>query len=260
MRFFILITLLYFFAGCSVKEYKLFQVEEQEKGQADNNSISHIEKTPSRQELNIAYSAKIIPNDILEIDIYNMNKRSNIMMREGGTATLPNNKYIVYGDGTILLPLLNSVSVQGLSIKELNNQLTQKYREFLKSPYVKSSIKNHKIYVLGEVVKKGVIPIPGETISVIEAIAQSGGLTDHAVRDRIRVISEEGGKYVMNTLNLHNFNTLNSHNLMLKNNSIVYIEPKESKAIKVKINDYLPIIQAVSSVLSTFVNIKYLGN
>jgi len=259
MRFLILITLFYFFSGCSVKEYKLFQVENQEKSQS-SNKLSQIEKTPLRQELNIAYSSKIIPNDILEIDIYNMNKKSNIMMNEKGPTTTPSNKYVVYADGTILLPLLNSVSVQGLSIKELNSKLTQKYREFLKAPYVKSSIKNHKIYVLGEVVKKGVIPISGETISVIEAIAQSGGLTDHAVRNRIRVISEESGKYVMHTLDLHNFKTLNSHNLMLKNNSIVYIEPKESKAIKVKINDYLPIIQAVSSVLSTFVNIKYLGN
>jgi hypothetical protein len=47
---------------------------------------------------------------------------------------------------------------------------------------------------------------------------------------------------------------------MLKQNSIVYVEPKNSKAVTVAINDYLPIIQAVGSVLGTFVSIKYLSN
>jgi polysaccharide export outer membrane protein len=234
-----------FFSACSVKEYKLFQEE-------NPQNISE------PQELNITYSSKIVPNDILTIDIYNMNKKSNIMMPDKGVSSVPDNNYVVYPDGSIILPLLNSVNIEGLTIKELSTKLTNDYREFLKAPYVKASIKNHKIFVLGEVVKRGVIPIEGETISVIEAIARSGGLTDHAIRSHVRVISEEHGKYVMRTLNLNKFSTLNSHSLMLKHNSIVYIEPKGTKAVRVAINDYLPIMQAVSSVLGTFLTIDYL--
>ncbi len=245
MRFSILFLSIYLFTGCSVKEYKLFQ---QEKPQ----------EAISTQELNISYSSKSTPNDILEIDIINMNRRSNIMMNDRGITTVPSNRYVVYEDGTILLPLINSVSVVGLTIKELNHKLTSQYKEFLKAPYIKSSIKNHKVYVLGEVTKQGVVPLEGESISVIEVIARSGGLTDQALRSHIRIISEQNGKYVMQTLNFNNFSTLNSHNLMLKNNSIVYIEPKDTKAVRVAINDYLPILQAISSTLSTFVNIKYL--
>ena len=244
MKIFIIFSML-FFSACSVKEYKLFQEEE-------NKNISE------PQELNITFSSKIVPNDILTIDIYNMNKKSNIMMPDSGVSTVPDNSYVVYSDGTIILPLLNAVKVEGQTIKELNDNLTNKYREFLKSPYVKASVKNHKIFVLGEVVKRGVVPIEGETISVIEAIARSGGLTDHAIRSQVRVISEEHGRYVMRTLDLNKFSTLNSHNLMLKHNSIVYIEPKGTKAVRVAINDYLPIMQAISSVLGTFLTIDYL--
>lgn len=245
MKIVLLISML-FFSACSVKEYKLFQKE-------------NMEHSPS-QELNITYSSKIVPNDVLSIDIYNMNQRSNIMMSNTGVGVVPDNNYVVYADGSIILPLLNTVNVQGLTIQEMNELLTAKYREFLKAPYVKATVKNHKVYVLGEVVTNGVVPIEGETISVIEVIAKSGGLTDKAVRDRIRIISEENGKYVLNTLNLNEFSTLNMHNLMLKQNSIVYVEPKNSKAVTVAINDYLPIIQAVGSVLGTFVSIKYLSN
>jgi polysaccharide export outer membrane protein len=243
MKIAILFFLL-FFSACSIKEYKLFQEE-------------NTQNVSQPQELNITYSSKVIPNDILKIDIYNMNKKSNIMMNDKGY-TPPDNTFVVYPDGSIILPLLNSVHVEGLTIKEINELLTNRYREYLNTPYVKASIKNHRIFVLGEVVKRGVVPIEGETISVIEAIAQSGGLTDHAIRSHVRIISEENGKYILRTLDLSKLTTLNSHSLMLKHNSIVYIEPKGTKAVRVAINDYLPIMQAISSVLGTFLTIDYL--
>ena len=245
----ILISSLVVFSGCSVKEYKLFQQK-------------NVEQFSQTEDINITYSSKIVPNDILKIDIYNMNQKSNIMMQDSKynstTSQQEDNTYVVYPDGTIILPLLNEVTVEGFTIKELNMELTNRYRDFLKSPYVKASIKNHKVFVLGEVVKRGVVPIEGETISVIEAIAKSGGLTDYAIRNRIRVISEENGRYTLRTLNLNQFDTLNSQSLVLKHNSILYIEPKSTKAIRVTINDYLPIIQAASSILSTFLTIEIL--
>jgi len=239
-----------FFLGCSGKDYRLFNKENSE----------HMPQLS--EDLNISYQAKIIPNDILQIDIYNMNQKSNIMMQDSRyinpTMVKDDNSYIVYADGTILLPLLNQVSVKGFTLKELNEELTNRYKSFLNAPYIKVRIKNHKVYVLGEVNKRGVVPIEGETISLIEVLAQVGGLTDHAIRNRIRIISEDEGKYTLHTVNLNNFDTLNHHNLMLKHNSIVYIEPKNMKATSVLINDYLPIMQAISSVLGTFLTIDYL--
>jgi polysaccharide export outer membrane protein len=246
---------MFFFSACSVKEYKLFQEEKSKL-----NKEVDFETSSKTQEINITYASKIMPNDILKIDIYNMNKKSNIMMGEKGGSYTPENKYIVYTDGTILLPLLNSVKVQGFTIKELNQFLTNRYKDFLKIPYVKASVENRKVYILGEVTKQGAISMDGETISVIEVIAKAGGLTDYAIRNKIRIISKENGKHILRTLNLNKFSTLNSENLLLKNNSIVYIEPKSTKAVRVTINDYLPIIQAMSSVLSTFLTVEILKN
>jgi polysaccharide export outer membrane protein len=245
MLFFVL-----FFIGCSGKEYRLFEKE----------NLEHMPQIS--EDLNISYQSRVVPNDILQIDIYNMNQKSNIMMQDSrysGSVAIDDNSYMVYEDGTITLPLLNSVPVKGLTIKELNEDLTRRYRAFLNKPYIKASIKNHKVYVLGEVIKRGVIPIEGDTISVIEVLAKAGGLTDHAVRNRIRIISEDNGKYRLHTLNLNRFDTLNNNNLMLKHNSIVYVEPKNTKAIKVAINDYSPIMQAISTVLGTFLTIDYLN-
>jgi len=244
----ILLVSVLFFSACSVKEYKLFQ----EESTTEKQNLQP-------QKLNISYVSKVTVNDVLKIDIYNMNRRSNIMLNEKGAVITPDNKYVVYSDGTIQLPLLNSVQVAGLTIKALNRELTKKYRRYLKQPYVKASVLNHKVFVLGEVAKRGPIAMEGESISIIEVLAKAGGLTDYAIRDRVRIISEENGEYILRTLNLNKFSTLNNSSLMLKHNSIVYIEPKDTKAVRVALNDYVPIIQTISSVLSTFVTISILN-
>ena len=138
--------------------------------------------------------------------------------------------------------------------------MTEKYKKYLNEPRVKSKVKNHKIYVFGEI-NTGVIPIVGNSMSIIEVIAKAGGLSDYAIRDRVRIISEHQGKYRMRTLDLTKLSTLNTHNLMVKYNSIVYVEPKSTKAVKIAIDDYLPFLKVLTTALNTFLMIDVIkGN
>jgi len=91
--------------GCSVKDYQLFQ-------DANNSSINQ------SQYIDISYESKIVPDDILSIDIYNMNQKSNILRDStllGSVSTEPKNRYVVESDGTVYLPLLQEVKVSGLT-------------------------------------------------------------------------------------------------------------------------------------------------
>jgi polysaccharide export outer membrane protein len=248
MRYINVALFIWLSTGCSVKEYQLFTNEEP----------SYISQS---QDINISYDSKIVADDILTIDIYNMNQKSNILKNSILNSKQSNqNEYIVSANGTIYLPLLQELRVSGFTANELSKEFTQKYKRYLKQPYVKVAIKNHKVFVLGEVEKQGIVPIEGNSISVIEAISHSGGLTDHAARNRIRIVSKEGGKYKIRTLDMSKLSTLNIDNLILKHNSIVYVEPRSSKAIKVGVQDYLPVLQAISGVASTFLTIDYISN
>ena len=248
MKYIKSIILVLFFIGCSGKEYQLFENKNPEL-------ISGV------QDINISYESKIIVDDVLAIDIYNMNQKSNIFKKSITTETTnsQNNEYIVSEEGTIYLPLLHEVSVVGYTAKNLSKYITEQYKKYLKEPYVKVAIKNHKVFVLGEVKKEGSVPLKGNRISVIEAIANSGGLTDYAARNKIRVISKEAGKYKMRTLNMSKLSTLNIDNLMLRNNSIVYVQPRDGKATSVAIRDYMPILQAISSIATTLLAFDYIS-
>ncbi len=205
-----------FFMGCSIKEYTMFQ-----------NDDPTLERPI---ELNVTFESRILPDDILSIDIYNMNQKSNILrdsnLLNQGRTVASQNQYVVESDGTIYLPLIKEVNVEGLTSKELSRYLTEKYTKYLRDPYVKAQITNHRVYVFGEVAKQGVVPIAGNSISLIEALSKSGGLTGDAVLDRVRVISKINGKNILRTVNLRDFKTLNMSTLMVGNNSIVYVEPR----------------------------------
>ncbi len=237
-----------FFMGCSIKEYTMFQ-----------NDDPTLERPI---ELNVTFESRILPDDILSIDIYNMNQKSNILrdsnLLNQGRTVASQNQYVVESDGTIYLPLIKEVNVEGLTSKELSRYLTEKYTKYLRDPYVKAQITNHRVYVFGEVAKQGVVPIAGNSISLIEVLSKSGGLTGDAVLDRVRVISKINGKNILRTVNLRDFKTLNMSTLMVGNNSIVYVEPMASKAYKLGINNYIPLINAIGSISGTLLNVNTL--
>ena len=92
----------------------------------------------------------------------------------------------VSGDGTISLPLLGIVPVEGLSTKQaeekLRGLLSDKY---LTDPqvwvFVKEA-KSRKVSVVGAVEKPGSIEMLGDR-TLLEAISEAGGLTHQAGRD-----------------------------------------------------------------------------
>ena len=70
----------------------------------------------------------------------------------------------VDGEGTIYLPRTNRIFVKGLSIKELNKLLDQRYKEFVKFPAAEVEVSSYrpiKVLVNGEVANPGVKTLEG---------------------------------------------------------------------------------------------------
>ena len=77
-----------------------------------------------------------------------------------------NQDAIVRPDGRISFPLVGDVLAAGLTIPELDEELTQRLKDFLKYPEVSISIKKFggkKVIVLGQVDEPGVYSVTGAT-------------------------------------------------------------------------------------------------
>ncbi|MGP9801280.1 polysaccharide biosynthesis/export family protein [Rheinheimera sp. NSM] len=96
--------------------------------------------------------------------------------------------------GNINYPFLGSIKATGRTLKELEQLIYQGLKgDYLIEPNVYVGIDEYRpFYIHGEVKKPGAYPYqPGMTVN--QAVALAGGLTERASRDRI-VIAREANK------------------------------------------------------------------
>jgi polysaccharide export outer membrane protein len=99
-------------------------------------------------------------------------------------------------DGFVSLPLLGNVNVAGLSTDQLGTLLAAKYASYVVTPQVTVSvvdIRSRTVFVMGQVGKAGSYPLLTQT-TVLQLIAQAGGLTPFAKRKNIYVLRASMGQ------------------------------------------------------------------
>ena len=182
-------------------------------------------------------------NDLLSIVVSSMNAEANqqfnlytISAAQGnvnsGTISQVSG-FLVDQDGNIQFPMLGTIKALGLTKKQLKEIITRGLVEknLLYDPVVNIRYLNYKVTVLGEVAHPTVINVPGEKITLLEALGLAGDLTLYAQRDNVLIIHEEegGGKRVAKRINLNDDELLTSPYYYLKSNDIVYVAPNKSR-------------------------------
>ena len=126
---------------------------------------------------------------------------------------------LVRPDGMISIPLLGDIQASGLTPLQLADQIATKLKKFVQNPNVSveiSQIHSKVVYLLGEVAKKGPVDMtPGMTL--LEAIASAGGLTDFANTKKIYILRNVAGDH--QTIAVHYKEALKGNaalNLVLK--------------------------------------------
>ena len=98
-------------------------------------------------------------------------------------------------DGFISLPLLGDVHVAGMTANQLAQELRSKLASYVVSAPVTVSvvdIRSRQVFMTGQVGKPGGYPLIAP-ITVLQLIAQAGGLTTFANRKDIVVLRNVGG-------------------------------------------------------------------
>ena len=103
---------------------------------------------------------------------------------------------VVRPDGKISLPMLNDVAAAGLTPEQLAKVIEQAATKYVRDPgatVMVKQINSRKVYVIGEVAKPGTFPL-GNNMTVLQAIAEAGGLLEHAKKSDVVVVRSEQGK------------------------------------------------------------------
>jgi len=155
---------------------------------------------------------------------------SGVTQAVGGSApTSPG--YQVDIEGNIVFQGLGKIYIEGLTKEALKDTLDNRLLPFLQHPYYSIRFLNYKFTVMGEVVRPGIITIPGEKINILEAIALAGDLSTYANRDSVFIIRETNNKREFAWLNLTKPSIMGSPYFYLQQNDIVIVEPTKKKSI-----------------------------
>ncbi len=165
--------------------------------------------------------------------------------------------YLVEADGKIQMPYIGKVQAEGLTRLQLEDSLTQQFKEYTKNPVVNVRFLNYNYSVMGEVNKKGTFNMVNERTTILEAISMAGDLTDFGKRDNVLVIREVNGVRNYARVNLLSKNLFKSPYYYLRTNDVVYVEPVKSKFIARKgVPQYLAIAAVGLSLLITVINLR----
>jgi polysaccharide export outer membrane protein len=220
--------------------------------------------------------AIIEPNDILAINIASLSfvpdDKPSLVFLNGGlvysqgntgsmggggtlsssnTGTAVANSYLVDSAGFIDYPRVGRLKMAGLSINAAKIQMANLLKDYLKSPTVEIRIVNYRITMLGEVDRPGPIYTTNHKMTILDAIATSGGIPITGRKDNILVIREVDGKREFARVDLNSKNIFYSPYYYLHQNDIVYVEP--SGVAKQEGNEflrvYLPNIMGMMSLI-----------
>lgn len=200
--------------------------------------------------------------DILSITVSSLSNEATVIFNTPNlpmtpnAATTPNMPqtagYLVGQDGTIKFPVLGNIVAAGLTQKQLEKNITQLLieKKLLFDPIVSSRFLNFRVTVLGEVNHPGVVTVPSEQISVLEAIGQAGDLTIYGLRDNVILIRQEGPDKLITRLDLNSSKIFQSPYYYLKSNDVIYVEPAKDKIASTSLfQQRIPIILSGMSLL-----------
>jgi polysaccharide export outer membrane protein len=105
---------------------------------------------------------------------------------------------LVRPDGMISMSLLGDVKASDKTPLQLADDIAAKLKKFIRDPNVTvvlSQMNSKKVYLIGEVGKTGPIEMtPGMTL--LEAIATAGGVSEYANKKKIYILRDEAGKHL----------------------------------------------------------------
>lgn len=251
MRIFIFVfltfSLLSVLSSCSYKQDQLLFQQKQ-----GFDSIANITPAPT------AYY-RIQPQDILQIRnlqniSYVIGDAPSATTSAGGSSNaFQGQQFQVEEDGTVALPVIGRVQVEGLTRQEASNKIEEMYRKtLLKDPIIELKIVNLKITILGEIKTPGNYLLVKDKTTLVELIGEAGGLTEKANGKNVEIIRGDPAHPTIKRIDLSNIRSLSDPAGILQNGDIIYIAQNKRAIQSDKISTFSTIIQPALIILNTF--------
>jgi polysaccharide export outer membrane protein len=205
-----------------------------------------LEKKSDTTSINeiIVPELRIQKNDIISIQVYSAstkpeidelyNLKTIVTTNAQGSNT---NGFLVDMKGNIEYPRLGVFHVEGLTKDELALQIKKRLTEpivLLVDPTVLIRFQDLQITVLGQVNAPGLLKIPGEQITILEAIGLAGDINEYGKLDGVKVIRKVDNKIQTGIIDLTSNTLFSSPYFQLMQNDVIMVQASKKKLKKME--------------------------
>jgi polysaccharide export outer membrane protein len=247
-RAFQMLVLLVIITSCGVNSNVMFKVP---KGEINYDSIPMAPLEDYRISIDDKITFSLTTNDGAQI----IDMISGVSER-GQTGVNPH-EFVVRRNGEVELPVIGNVAIAGLTIEECEDTLTKRFSMY-QSPFVQVKVTNQRVIVFpGNGSDAKVIPLVNSNTTLMEAIAQAGGITERGKANTIKLMRKVDGKREVYGIDLSTIEGLKYVDMIVQANDYIYIEPTPDLGKEVA-EDVVPIISIFSSAIIIFSAISLL--
>jgi len=199
------------------------------------NYLEEIKDTSFKKNVFIAEPI-IQKNDLLSIQVYSasLDPTVDVLYNTMSAANMGGQNmqfsgYLVDIKGNIEVPRIGTIPVEGLKKSELEEIIKARLKDVLTKPNVIVRFLNFRITVLGEVRSPGILSIPTERLTIMEAVGMAGGITEFGKIKEVKILRENNGVRQLGTLDLTSQNIFESPYYQLQQNDVVLVDQTRYK-------------------------------
>ncbi|MGY5353873.1 polysaccharide biosynthesis/export family protein [Wenyingzhuangia sp. IMCC45467] len=227
-----------------------------------NKRTTYLQGSTTEEIYNLQHKTfKTQVNDILIIKVNSKDEElTNFFnsLAEGGQQTggvMNINPYLsgyrIDPHGNIRLPYIGEMNVLGYSTDEIRINIEKELAKYIQNKdsfFVDVKYAGIKYTIIGQIEKPGTSYLMQYEANIIDAIANSGDITEYGNRTNIEVIRQEENGLKKYEIDLTDIKTFNSDVFLIKNNDIINIKPIKQKPIGLGTTG----LSVFNTILSTF--------
>ncbi len=194
-------------------------------------------------------------NDELTLRIITANKESAAMFGAQRTSLSASNNgitYPIHEDGTIDIPYLSHIPVEGLTLEEAETFLTAQIKPYVPDAQVKLALSTSTFCVIGDA-GRGYYNIYKERLTIYQALALCGGLNDSGNYGNVKIVRETNDGTKIVSFDLRSKSLIDSEFYYIYPNDIIYVDVTKKSFWAV--NSYSGFLGIITSSLSLMLTV-----
>lgn len=206
-------------------------------------------------EQGVYHEYRLRKNDELTLRIITANNESAAMFG-GNRVSMGSNSggitYPIHEDGTIDIPYLSHIPVEGMTLEEAEVFVTSQLKPYIPDVQVKLALSTSTFCVIGDA-GRGYYSIYKERLTIYQALALCGGLNDSGDYGNVKIVRETNDGTKIVSFDLRSKSLIDSEYYYIYPNDIIYVDVTKKKFWAV--NSYSGFLSIITSSLSLLLTV-----